>query len=64
VKYQTDSECSAAIFTSALDFEGFASDVYLAYLSAPGAGEVHDATESGAELEGSWKVIHEKYLLT
>jgi len=63
MKHQTDSECSAAIFSGASDLERFARDSDSANLSAPGAGEIQHATESGAELVGSWNVIHEKCLL-
>src|SRR5262245_35223754 len=64
MKYQSDSECSAAFFAGALDLKSFAGDSDLANLSAEWAGEIQHATESGAELVGSGNFVHDKDFVT
>jgi hypothetical protein len=58
MKHQTNSKCSAAFFSGALNFKSFAGYSNLANLSAPRADEIEDTTESGAELEWSVKYSH------
>jgi len=63
VKHQTDSKCSTAIFSRALDFERFAGDARSNDLSTPWAAKIDDPTHSGAELVGSANVVHNRNFL-
>src|SRR5215831_12789592 len=58
MKHHTQPEPSTTVFSGTSNFECLSCHAYLANLSAPRAGEINHATESGAELEGSGNAVH------
>jgi hypothetical protein len=58
MKHQTEAEPATALFPATPDFKGFSGDSDAANLSAPGTGEIQNATESGAELIWTRKTAH------